>query len=417
MRSVSMRRGPDWNCVLALQRAMRGDYFANAAVTSFTASSLAHSAGPASVPISQPAGSTRMVVGMPIARPDHLEFLEHLGARIGVVGEAVDAGLLQPGLRLVEIAGVDVDRDHLERRPAELGLERVERRHLLAARHAPGGPQVEQHGAAAPVGQPVLLPGRHRAGRGRAAAAAARPPPRRRPRRAPAAQCAARCPPPGAQAGSPALRWKAAIPYTAPASAPPTTSPSDAATIRRRFRTFACGSETWGWAGWSFIRSTSLLTGLSRAVMSNKMWGGRFGASPDADHGGDQRLDRFRPASFPPGHRREQGPCRDAGQAGHHPGRRCAQDRSRSRHDPVRDRGRQVRVQARARRHSHERREPARRADRAGGRAAAHRALAQRSGGDRLPAVGARRPSTRSTRRSPAISARWPRRRWSTPRP
>ena len=48
-------------------------------------------------------------------------------------------------------------------------------------------------------------------------------------------------------------------------------------------------------------------------------------------------------------------------------------------------------LQARARGHPHERREPARRADRAGRRAAAHRALAQRPGRDRLPALGARR--------------------------
>ena len=41
----------------------------------------------------------------------------------------------------------------LEIRAAELGLQGVERRHLLAAGHAPGRPQVQQHGAAAPVGE------------------------------------------------------------------------------------------------------------------------------------------------------------------------------------------------------------------------------------------------------------------------
>src|SRR4051812_22982698 len=47
-----------------------GDYdFVSAACTSFMASSLAHSAGPASVPISQPCGSTSSVVGMPNALP------------------------------------------------------------------------------------------------------------------------------------------------------------------------------------------------------------------------------------------------------------------------------------------------------------------------------------------------------------
>lgn len=47
---------------------LRG-YFAVAAWISFTASSLAHSAGPAMVPISQPAPSTSTDVGMPSARP------------------------------------------------------------------------------------------------------------------------------------------------------------------------------------------------------------------------------------------------------------------------------------------------------------------------------------------------------------
>ena len=53
----------------------------------------------------------------------------------------------------------------------------------------------------------------------------------------------------------------------------------------------------------------------------------------------------------------------------------------------------------------------------AGGRAAAHRALAQRPGGDRFPAVGARRHrrARRGARRP--ISARWPRRRSSMPTP
>ena len=40
---------------------------------------------------------------------------------------------------------------------AELGLQRIERRHLLAARHAPGGPQVQQHGLALEVGERARL--------------------------------------------------------------------------------------------------------------------------------------------------------------------------------------------------------------------------------------------------------------------
>ena len=43
--------------------------FPSAALIIFTASSLAHSAGPAMVPISQPLRSTSRVVGMPKARP------------------------------------------------------------------------------------------------------------------------------------------------------------------------------------------------------------------------------------------------------------------------------------------------------------------------------------------------------------
>ena len=46
-----------------------GSYFSSAAVTSLTASALAHSAGPAMVPISHPAASTSSVVGIPAARP------------------------------------------------------------------------------------------------------------------------------------------------------------------------------------------------------------------------------------------------------------------------------------------------------------------------------------------------------------
>ena len=64
-----------------------------------------------------------------------------------------------------------------------------------------------------------------------------------------------------------------------------------------------------------------------------------------------------------------------------------------------RDRERQVDLLARARRRAHERREPAQGSHRHAGRAAAHGALAQRPGGDRFPAVRARAPRRRSTRR------------------
>src|SRR5262249_55230005 len=91
---------------------------------------------------------------------DALELLKHPRAGIGVVGEPGHAGLLQPRLRLVEIAGVDVHRDHLQARSAELLLKPGERRHLLAARHAPRGPQVEQRGPALPAGKRLLGAGR-----------------------------------------------------------------------------------------------------------------------------------------------------------------------------------------------------------------------------------------------------------------
>ena len=45
------------------------EFFPSAASISLTASSLAHSAGPASTPSSQPCGSISKVVGMPNALP------------------------------------------------------------------------------------------------------------------------------------------------------------------------------------------------------------------------------------------------------------------------------------------------------------------------------------------------------------
>ncbi len=195
----------------------------SAAEISLSASSLAHSAGPASVPISQPAGSTRIVVGMPAGAAHDLQVLKHLGVGVGVIGEPVDADLLEPGARLVGIAGIDVDRDHLELRPAELGLQRVERRHLLAAGHAPGGPEIEQHGAPAPVGEvPLGAVGVAEADIGQAQR------PLRdhergdlaaRERRDPLGQSR----PPAGRRDRPALPWNRPIPYTA---ASPTATPA-----------------------------------------------------------------------------------------------------------------------------------------------------------------------------------------------
>ena len=164
-----------------------------AALTSLMPSSLAHSAGPAISPISQPDGSTISVVGMPKALPASFELLKHLGALVGIIGQVGDAGVFQEGERLFRIAGIDIDRHHLEFVAAELGLQLVERRHFLAAGHAPGGPEVQKHGAAAPVGELALMPLCILEGRDRepGKARARRPAPR--PRRAPKARagCAA----------------------------------------------------------------------------------------------------------------------------------------------------------------------------------------------------------------------------------
>jgi len=82
---------------------------------------------------------------------DRFEVLKGLGGGIGVISELGHAQLRQPGLWFVGIAGVDIDRHHFEAGTAEALFEGVERRHLLAAGHAPGGPQVEQHGPPAPM--------------------------------------------------------------------------------------------------------------------------------------------------------------------------------------------------------------------------------------------------------------------------
>ena len=124
-----------------------------AALTSFTPSSLDHSAGPAMLPISQPERSTSTRRRHAESFAGGFQVLEHVGARVGIIGEVADADLFEKGQRLLRIAGVDVDGDDFEVRAAEFALQRVERRHFLAAWHAPGRPQVEQHGAAAPIGK------------------------------------------------------------------------------------------------------------------------------------------------------------------------------------------------------------------------------------------------------------------------
>ena len=78
------------------------------------------------------------------------------------------------------------------------------------------------------------------------------------------------------------------------------------------------------------------------------------------------------------------------GPAGHHLQGRRPQDRGRPRPGAGGDREGRVRLLARARRRAHERREPARGADRRARRPAAYGTLAQRPGGDRFQALPAR---------------------------
>src|ERR1700761_8068452 len=121
--------------------------------------------------VARPFGGARHIADLAAMRADDqrgrhaerlaglFERLEHLRAVVSVIGQVADADLFEEVARLLRIAGVDVDGDDLKFVAAELGLERIERRHFLAAGHAPGGPQVEQHGAAAPVVERLHLAG------------------------------------------------------------------------------------------------------------------------------------------------------------------------------------------------------------------------------------------------------------------
>ena len=285
---------------------------------------------------------------MPKARPMALRSWNILARRVGVVGELLYADVLEPGLRLVGIAGVDIDRDDLESRPAEPLLQRVERRHFLAAGHAPGGPQVEQHGAPAPIASVSGLPAaswKARSGTfsGLLATLTAATSPRANGAIFLANSTA------GRQAGVAARIARQGRNPVYPRQ--PDGDSGDAARQDHGERVF--------WRQLDCGRS--VMIGELRWICHEQQdVGWAVCVWPRRHHGGDQRLHRFRPASLPPGHRRVQGPCRHAGQARHHYGRRCEKDRSRSRHDPVRDRGRQVLVQARAGRHPHECGGPAR---------------------------------------------------------
>ena len=85
--------------------------------------------------------------------------MKRASGRVGVVGELLHADFLEPGLRLIAIPGVDIDGDDLKSRSAQPLLQRIERRHFLAAGHAPGGPQIEQQNPSAPVVERQCLAG------------------------------------------------------------------------------------------------------------------------------------------------------------------------------------------------------------------------------------------------------------------
>ncbi len=93
---------------------------------------------------------------MPNARPIDFKILKNLGFLVAKIAEPGQIGLFQETPGLFGVAGIDIDRDHLEILAAQLGLQAVQRRHFLAAGHAPGRPQVHQHRAAAPFRE---LPG------------------------------------------------------------------------------------------------------------------------------------------------------------------------------------------------------------------------------------------------------------------
>ena len=89
------------------------------------------------------------VVGMPTV----FSVANSLPVGIGIERKMGGAGVLEEGRGLVRAAFVDIDRHHLEVLAAELGLERVERRHLLAAGQAPRRPDIEEDDLAAEIGQ------------------------------------------------------------------------------------------------------------------------------------------------------------------------------------------------------------------------------------------------------------------------
>ena len=226
-----------------------------------------------------------------------------------------------------------------------------------------------------------------------------------RPRRAPGARGAWRAPPPAGMPHPAALRCIAPIPYTAASPTATPAIPPSAITASRRLANAFLGQRV------------GHRRAIGGRVMSNKMWGGRFASGPgaimqeiNASIDFDRRLYRQDIAAS----KAHAAMLAKQGIISRDDAREIAHglDTILSEMDSG-----QVPLQAGARRHPYERGVAACRADRAGGRAAAYRALAQRPGRDRLQALGARRDrrDRRGARRLPA--KRSPRRRWRMPRP
>src|SRR3984957_18081564 len=87
------------------------------------------------------------------------EVLKHPGLSIAEKAELGEITVLEEFPGLFWIAGVDIDRDDCEFVAAELALQAIQRRHFLAAGHAPGRPQVQENYAPLPVRQLFRLAG------------------------------------------------------------------------------------------------------------------------------------------------------------------------------------------------------------------------------------------------------------------
>ena len=78
---------------------------------------------------------------------------------VGIVieGEAGDPQLVEEIAHLGDVAAIERQRDDLEAIAAEPGLQAVERGHLVTARRAPRGPEVQHHHLAPKVGEADLV--------------------------------------------------------------------------------------------------------------------------------------------------------------------------------------------------------------------------------------------------------------------